>query len=153
MRIRAIGITSAIVILCGTMLAIASGPGNPGLTVVGNTLRDSNNIVVLHGVNRAGSSYACTGTTGTNGYGVFDTTINTMNDDVEVPFFKSWKMNTVTLDLNEDCWLGINGIPPAYSGANYINAIKHEVATLEANGIYPVLSVFLEGPGSSWDPS
>ena len=39
MRIRAIGITSAIVILCGTMLAIASGPGNrPGLTVVGNTL-------------------------------------------------------------------------------------------------------------------
>jgi endoglucanase len=145
MRIRAIGITSAIVILCGTMLAIASGPGNPpGLTVVGNTLRDSNNIVVLHGVNRAGTEYACS-----QGWGVFDTTINVTNDDVEVPFMRSWGMNTVTIPLHEHCWLNINGAPADYSGANYINAIAHEVATLEANGIYPVLALFLEGPGTT----
>src|ERR1700731_2287295 len=124
MRILAIGITSAIVILCGTMLAIASGPG---LTVVGNTLRDSNNnIVVLHGVDRAGTDYACI-----QGWGIFDSTINVMNDDAEVPLIKSWGANSVTIGLNEDCWLAINGSPAAYSGTNYINAIKHEVATLE----------------------
>jgi len=60
---------------------------------------------------------------------------------------RSWGNNAVTLGLNEDCWLGINGVSSAYGGANYINAIRHEVATLEASGIYPVLSLFWEAPG------
>jgi hypothetical protein len=71
-----------------------------------------------------------------------------MNDDAQVPFMKKWGNNAVNLGLNEDCWLAINGSPAAYSGTNYINAIKHEVATLESYGIYPVLTLFWEAPGT-----
>ena len=131
--------------------AFAPTGASPGISVSGNKLKDSNgNTVVLHGVDRAGTEYMCVGTTGTNGSGFFDTSINTLNDDVEVPLMKAWTgLNTVTLGINEDCWLGINGVPAAYSGANYINAIKHEVATLEANGIYPVISLFWTDNGTT----
>ena len=37
----------------------------------------------------------------------------------------SWQMNAVRIPLNEDCWLGINGAPAAYSGANYQTAIEN----------------------------
>ena len=33
-----------------------------------------------------------------------------------------WKANTVRIPLNEDCWLGLSNIQPAYGGANYIDA-------------------------------
>jgi hypothetical protein len=32
-------------------------------------------------------------------------------------------MNVVRIPLNEDCWLGINGVNPAYGGYNYQKAI------------------------------
>jgi hypothetical protein len=50
--------------------------------------------------------------------------------------------------LNQDCWLGINGAPSAYSGQNYINFVKAQVTSMEKYGIHPVL-VFGEGsPGT-----
>jgi hypothetical protein len=112
--------------------------------VVGNGLQDAGgSAVVLHGVDRSGSEYACV-----QGWGIFDGP-NTLNDDSQLALMKGWKgVNSVDVGLNEDCWLGINGVPAAYGGANYINAIKHEVATAEADGIYPVLSLFWSAPGS-----
>ena len=114
-----------------------------GLHVAGNQLLDaSGNLVVLRGVNRSGSEYACI-----QGWGIFDGPDLT-NDDAQVPLMKSWGINAVNIGLNEDCWLNINGVAPAYGGTNYINAIKHEVATLESYGIYPVISLFWEAPGT-----
>jgi endoglucanase len=120
-------------------------PPGSGLSVSGNTLRDSNNnIVVLRGVNRAGTDYACI-----QGWGIFDTTINVLNDDVEIPLMRSWGANTVTVGLNEDCWLNINMGTSPYGGATYINAIKHYVATIEANNMFPVLALFMIAPGTT----
>ena len=32
---------------------------------------------------------------------------------------KTWSINAVRVPLNEDCWLGINGVKPQYGGAAY----------------------------------
>ena len=60
----------------------------------------------------------------------------------------AWKINSVFIGLNEDCWLGINGVQSAYGGQNYINAIKAEVSAAEANGIFPVVGFFWGDPGT-----
>ena len=60
----------------------------------------------------------------------------------------SWKINSVFIGLNEDCWLGINGVQSQYGGQNYINAIKAEVSAAEANGLFPVVGFFWGDPGT-----
>lgn len=115
-----------------------------GVHISGNKLYDSNNnVLVLRGVNRSGSEYACI-----QGWGIFDGP-NVTNDDGQVALMKNWGVNSVNIGINEDCWLGINGAPAAYSGINYINAIKHEVATLESNGITPIISYFWGAAGTT----
>src|SRR5206468_2067885 len=52
-----------------------------------------------------------------------------------------WKANVVRLPLNETCWLGINGVAPAYSGANYRRAIADYVALLNRAGLVVILDL------------
>lgn len=116
----------------------------PGLHVSGNQLVDANGKqIVLRGADRAGTEYACV-----QGWGIFDGP-NVTNDDASIPPMRAWGMNGVNVGLNEDCWLGINGVPSAYSGANYRNVIVHYVQTIESNGMYPVIALFWEAPGTS----
>jgi hypothetical protein len=61
----------------------------------------TNQPVVLQGVSRSGTEFACVG-----GYGIFDGP----NDDASIEAMKAWKINTVRVPLNEHCWLGINGV-------------------------------------------
>ena len=125
-------------------VAPAPPPPPPGLHVSGTQLLDGNgNVLHLHGVDRSGSEYACI-----QGWGIFDGP-NLTNDDSQAPLMKSWKANAALIGLNEDCWLGINGVPSAYGGQNYINAIVHETKTLEANGIDPIIGLFWSAPGSN----
>jgi hypothetical protein len=115
-------------------------PPSGGLHVVGNQLRDaSNNRVFLHGVNYSGAEYACI-----QGWGLFDGPSN----DAMVSAMKSWNINVVHLGLNEDCILGINGAPAAYSGSNYMNAIVAYVNRLHAQGIYAEVSLMWAAPGT-----
>ena len=137
-----------LIILTASFLMPQSRPAHATtispLHVSGNQLIDASGTpVILRGVNRSGTEYACI-----QGWGIFDGP-NVMNDDSQVPLMKSWGVNEVNLGINEDCWLNINGVPAAYGGANYINAIKHEVATLEASGIYPVINMFWEAAGAT----
>jgi hypothetical protein len=60
----------------------------------------------------------------------------------------SWHMNAVRIPLNEDCWLGINGSPAAFSGSNYQAAIEGWVSALNADGIYAILDLQYSAPGS-----
>jgi endoglucanase len=114
-----------------------------GLHVVGNQLEDaSGNLVRLHGVDRAGPEYACI-----QGWGFFDNS-NVLNDDNSPPLIAAWHANEESVDLNEDCWLGINGVPSQYGGQNYINAIAHYVQTIEANHLHPVLNLQWSAPGT-----
>jgi hypothetical protein len=65
-----------------------------------------------------------------------------------VSAMKSWKANAVRVGLNEDCWLGINGAPAAYSGANYQNAVKSYVSLLTQNSMYVILDLHWSAPGT-----
>jgi len=118
----------------------AGGPPPSGLHVSGNQLLDANgSLVHLHGVNRSGPEFACI-----QGYGIFDGPA----DDASVTAIKSWHVNIVHIGLNEDCILAINGVPAAYSGSNYMNAIVAYVNKLHAQGIYAEVSLMWAAPGS-----
>jgi endoglucanase len=111
-----------------------------GLHVQGNKLINSQGQqVMLRGVNRSGSEYACI-----QGWGFFDGPA----DNASVQAMANWKINAVRIPMNEDCWLNINGAPTAYSGANYQNAISNFVSLLNQHGIYAVLELHWSAPGT-----
>jgi endoglucanase len=111
-----------------------------GLRVVGNHLENGNgHRVVLHGVLRNGPEYACS-----QGWGMTDGP----SGDAEFAPMVGWKINSVFLGLNEDCWLGINGVKSQFSGQNYIDFVKSEVVSAEKYGIYPVIGLFWGDPGT-----
>ena len=127
-------------------------PGStPRLRVSGSHLVDGGGQqVALHGVDVSGSSYACEQN---GGFGFSDTPTGDAlyapmrsNGGGKLP--RNWTINSVTLGLNQDCWLGINGVPAKYSGQNYVNYVKSEVASMEKYGIYPVLAFFVGEPGT-----
>ena len=60
----------------------------------------------------------------------------------------SWHGNAVRLPLNEDCWLGINGVNPLYGGAAYQQAIEAYVATLHQAGLYVIVDLHWNAPGT-----
>src|SRR6266702_2155809 len=94
----------------------------PAVHVQGNQLVDSaGRPVRLRGVNRSGTEYACA-----QGWGFFDGP----SDSSSVAAIGSWKVNVVRVPLNETCWLAINGVKLAYSGANYQRVISDYVALL-----------------------
>lgn len=86
----------------------------------------------LLGVNRSGGEFMCV-----QGRGIFDGPV----DDASVKAIADWKANTVRIPLNEECWLGLSNINPAYAGANYINAVKDLVARVKAHGMTPVVEL------------
>ena len=96
--------------------------------------------VILRGVNRSGSEYKCTQTD--PGNPVFDGRF----DDASVKAIVSWKANTVRVPLNEQCWLGINGLPSVGTANGYKTAIKNYVTTLHNNALIPILELHWAGP-------
>ncbi|MGH7729101.1 MAG: glycoside hydrolase family 5 protein [Vulcanimicrobiaceae bacterium] len=94
---------------------------------------------MLHGVDRSGTEYACV-----QNFGIFDGP----NDQTSVAAIASWHTNAVRVPLNEDCWLAINGVNPAYAGANYQTAIVDYVDLLNANGLIAILDLHWNAPGT-----
>ena len=83
--------------------AVGAGDGHhrrggsaPQLHVSGNKLLSSTGAqVVLHGVDRSGTEYACV-----QGNGIFDGPI----DQASISAMKTWGVNAVRVPLNEACW-------------------------------------------------
>jgi lysophospholipase L1-like esterase len=112
-----------------------------GLVASGSQMVDyGGQAVLLHGVNRSGTEYACI-----HGWGMFDGP----SDASSIQAMASWHINIVRVPLNEDCWLGINGVDPAYSGQNYIHAITSYVKLLHQYGMYAELSLMWGAPGTA----
>ncbi|HEX5469791.1 MAG TPA: cellulase family glycosylhydrolase [Gaiellaceae bacterium] len=110
------------------------------LHVSGKRLLDSKGKVVhLHGVNRSGLEYACI-----QGWGIFDGP----SSAASVKAIRSWNANIVHLGLNEDCILGINGVPGAYAGENYMDAVVAYVNRLHRYGLYAEVSLMWAAPGT-----
>lgn len=146
MKIRGVrGISKLFgVALAATVLAAATAPDRSGgapppLRVSGNHLVAGSQVVRLLGVNRSGSEYACA-----QGWGIFQGPV----DDAAVRAIRGWGANAVAIPLNEQCWLGINGVGTAYGGAAYRNAIVAVVERLNAVGIYAVLRLSVAAPGA-----
>jgi hypothetical protein len=108
--------------------------GTPGHIVDAN-----GNVVQLHGVDRSGTEYACV-----QGWGFFDGP----SDQTSIDAMKTWHINAVRVPLNEDCWLGINGVSSNYGGTNYQNAITTYVNLLTSNGMVTILDLHWTAPGS-----
>ncbi|GCE30263.1 hypothetical protein KDA_57470 [Dictyobacter alpinus] len=107
--------------------------GNQLLNGQGKSLR-------LLGVNRSGTEYMCA-----SNAGIFDGP----SDAASVDAIASWHVNTVRVPLNEDCWLGINGVQAAYGGVNYQKAIVKYVLLLNSRGIIPILDLHWTAPGTT----
>ena len=127
-----------------TPTSTASGPA-PALHVSGNKLVNaSGQTVLLHGVDRSGTEYACV-----QGNGIFDGP----NDQASITAMKNWGVNAVRVPLNEACWNAESYVNSAYAGSNYINAIKAYVSLLNANGMVAILDLHwtdgaYSGPGA-----
>ena len=126
-------------LLCLGIAFPAAAQTLSGLRVSGAHLVNGNGgRVALRGVNRAGNEYACV-----QGFGIFDGP----SDEASVTAIASWHVNFVRVLLNEDCWLGINGVKRAYSGRNYRQAIVNYVRLLHLHGIYAEISLIWAAPG------
>jgi hypothetical protein len=111
----------------------------PIVHVQGNHLVDEDgNVVQLMGLNRSGSEYACV-----QGWGIFDGPVG----DSSITAMKAWQPQIVRLPLNEDCWLGINGVDSRYAGAAYRHAIEAFVDRLESHGLLVDLDLHWTAPG------
>ena len=63
---------------------------------------------VIHGVNLDGTESACKGLPWNDYQGK---TFDGPTDSGSVTALQSWHINMVRVPINEDCWLGINGLP------------------------------------------
>jgi hypothetical protein len=122
--------------------AVTAGcSSRPGLAVrvAGNRLVDAQGQAVrLLGVDRSGAEYACV-----QRLGIFAGP----TDAQAIAAMTSWRIDAVRLPLNEDCWLGINGVPARFSGARYRDAIRAYVERLNEVGLYVLLDLHWNAPG------
>jgi hypothetical protein len=111
-----------------------------GLHVVGNQIQNAaGDPVRLVGVNRSSAEYQCA-----SNAGIFEGPA----DQAEVAAMQTWNIQAVRVVLNEDCWLGINGVLPAYSGIQYQNAIAAYVNLLTSNNLAVIINLHFNAPGS-----
>jgi len=139
-------ITAVVVHMVWPAAPAASGLPAPiarvgGVHVAGGSLvTAAGDPVQLDGVSRSGTEYECL-----TGHAIFDGPVGA----AAVAAITAWHVDAVRLPLNEDCWLGINGVPTATSGAAYRGAISAFVTQLEARGIVVDLDLHWSAPGTT----
>ena len=113
--------------------------------VSGNQIvRSDGHVIRLLGVNHSGTEAECDqGANAPYGWGTFDGE----TDLAAAQSIASWHTNVVRIPLNEDCWLGINGVNPQYGGATYRNAIVNYVNTLHSANLYAIIDLHWSAPG------
>ncbi len=143
------GITAALAgaLLCllGVMPHAPSEASTPPLSisVVGNHfVNGAGQFIRLLGVNREGTEYACTPKAQYPGYSVG------LEGASDAAAIASWDTNAVRIPLNEECWLGINGLPTYGTAAGYRQMVEDYVAALNADGIYAILDLQWTAPGT-----
>jgi len=118
----------------------ASAAVAPTVRVVGNQLVDGAGATVrLLGVNKSGGEFACA-----QGWGFFDGPV----DSATVSTIRSWGANAVRVPLNEQCWLGINGMSATFSGQAYRDAVTAFVGRLNAAGVIAIVDLHWNAPGT-----
>ncbi len=117
----------------------------PKLKVQGNRLVDTRSGLpfVPRGVNWPSFEYACS-----NGYGYSNSAsaANVGPDAAGAALIASWHVNTVRVPLNQDCWLGEDGLPRFGNASGYRAAVRRWVSTLHKADLAVVLDLHWSGP-------
>jgi hypothetical protein len=124
----------------------ASAPAAPQLKVQGNHLVDTRGggqTFVPRGVNWPSFEYACS-----DGYGYSNAASadKVGPDAAGAALIASWHINTVRIPLNQDCWLGEDGLPRFGKASGYRAAVKRWVSTLHDADLAVVLDLHWSGP-------
>jgi hypothetical protein len=126
-------------------IPVAAGASAPRLDVVGNHLIDgrTHQAFVPRGVNWPSFEYACR-----DGYGYSNAaSLKAVGPDAAgAARIVSWHINTVRLPLNQDCWLGDDGLPKFGKAAGYRAAVRRWVSTLHKAGLAVILDLHWSGP-------
>ena len=118
--------------------AAVRGPA-PQLHVSGRFLvTQDDRPIQLRGVNRAMWGVACL-----NGH-VTQGPVSLEGTNA----IAAWGANAIRIQLNEDCYLGINGVPAASSGAVYRDALGEYVKDANESGLDVILTLGFNAPGS-----
>ena len=139
-------LTLVAVAACGLVLYLLPWPtafSQPLLSIAvqGNHLVDeSGSTVVLHGVDTSGTEYACVSENS-----IFDGTQEASGTSIAA--MRSWGFNAARVQLNESCWLGVQGVKAAYSGLTYQGAIEQYVDALNAAGMYVIVDMHFSSTG------
>ena len=140
-RAAALALAATCIATLAAGSAVGASSAQRGLHVVGNKLLDAKGRKVhFRGVNRSGTEYACI-----QGWGIFDGP----NGAKSIRAIAAWHVNAVRIPLNEQCWLGINGVKAAYGGASYRKAIVRYVNLLHRHNMYAELSLMWAAPGTT----
>jgi hypothetical protein len=112
------------------------------LHVEGNRLVNAAGAtVLLHGVDMSGTETTCAQNWTNDPFGG-----QPEDDAATFAAMRSWDVNAVRVPLNEDCWLGINGVE--IGGSAYQSVIVKLVNDLQAAGFYVILDLHWSAPGS-----
>src|ERR1700749_2564448 len=140
-RVRQLGGVLAAALWCAGLSPQpppALGAPPLSIAVVGNHFVNGDGQTIrLLGVNREGTEYACEQGTG---YSVGP------EDASDAAAIAAWDTNAVRIPINEDCWLGINGLPTFGTADGYRQMIESYVSALNADGIYAILDLQWTAP-------
>ena len=115
--------------------------GSPTLQVQNDRIvNGAGQAVQLRGVNRAIFDSRCT----------YDSSgfADGPADQTSISAIVAWKPDIVRVTVNEDCWLGINGLPLGGNAAGYRAAVVSYVSLLRRNRLYVILTPQLSAPGA-----
>jgi hypothetical protein len=115
----------------------------------GKIVDRNGNVLVLHGADESGTENYCT-TWGPPPVVISPQGGPSPLTQDSLTAMKSWGLNTVRIPLNEDCWLGINGVDASVGGANYQAPILAAVDLItQTNGMYAILDLHWSAPGTT----
>src|SRR5271156_5649327 len=138
----ALALLSVLLLVCCARAPRALGQPAVSIAVSGNRLVDwEGDPVVLRGADTSGTEYACV-----SEKSIFDG--DEEASAASIAAMRSWGFNAARVELNESCWLGVQGVKPAYSGRPYEEAIEQYVAALNAAGMYVILDMHFSSTGA-----
>jgi hypothetical protein len=98
---------------------------------------------VARGVNWPSFEYACS-----DGYGYSNSATRTSVGPTAAgaALMARWRINTVRVPLNQDCWLGEDGLPRYGTARGYRAAVRRWVSILQRTGMAVILDLHWSGP-------
>jgi endoglucanase len=121
---------------------VAMAPPAVSIAVSGNHFVDrEGRTIVLRGANTTGTEYACVK------HSIFDGSEQASAGSIAA--MQSWGFNAARVELNESCWLGVQGVRPAVSGKPYQQAIEQYVHALAAAGMYVIIDMHFSSTGGA----